>query len=141
MSCLSDIAPAFAFVVGKGLLSRARDAHEMGTDGNFAFVLVGSPFSLRFERDSGQMFVHAGNNSVGWHRLEHVLEFVDSGSPQAAGDEPAAPELLAQWLESRWEAVTKLFRDRQRIAALESFSLRRSVIVLQQYFLRPLQPL
>jgi hypothetical protein len=137
-SGLSDIAPAFGYIVGKGLLSRARDLHVADAGGNVAIVMVGSPFSLRFERDNGQTFVHAGNNSVGWHRLEHVLEFVDTGLPQAPDDELPAPELLAQWLESRWDSVTRLFRDRQRIAALESFSLRRSVTLLQQYFLRPL---
>jgi hypothetical protein len=137
MSCLADIAPAFGFVLAKGLRPRARDKEPPALDGNLAVLLVGTPFSLRIERDSGQMFVHAGGNSVGWHRLEHVLEFIDSELAPTPCREPAGLQVLAQLLELQWDRVTHLFRDRQRIATLESFALRRSAVLLQDYFCRP----
>jgi hypothetical protein len=139
MTCLVEVAPAFGFVLAKGLLPRARDdVAKATTVGNLAMVLVGTPFSLRIERDNDQMFVHAGSNSLGWHRLEHVLAFIDSELAPPPSSEPAGMEVLARLLELQWEAVGRVFRTRERVAALESFALRRSAIVLQEYFCRPL---
>jgi hypothetical protein len=137
MSCLADLAPSFNFVVHKGLKSRTRDAAPDAQPHSASLVMVGAPFSLRIERDNEQVFVHAGNPAVGWHRLEHVLEFIDIELPPAPGDGPARPEVLAPLLESRWDAVAGLFRNRHRIAALGCFALRRSAAQLQQYFHQP----
>jgi hypothetical protein len=137
MTCLVDVAPAFGFVLSKGLLPRSRDAVAEPLEGNLAVVMVGTHFSLRIERDSGQMFVHAGSNTLGWHRLEHVLAFIDSELAPEPSCEPAALELLARLLEQQWDAVTRLFRTRGRVAALESFALRRSASVLQDFFCAP----
>jgi hypothetical protein len=137
MTCLSDVAPEFGFVVKEGLLPRARDLAPPSPDGNVAVVMVGSPFSLRFERDAGQMFVHAGNNTLGWHRLEHVLAFIGVQLPSAPEGESVSPKVLALHLRTHWGAVLRLFRDRHRVGVLEDFALRHSAALLQEYFYRP----
>jgi hypothetical protein len=137
MSCLADVAPSFNFVVNKGLKSRMRDAAPEPRPHSVSLVMVGAPFSLRIERDNEQVFVHAGNPAVGWHRLEHVLEFIDIELPPSPVDGPARPEVLARLLESSWDAVAGLFRNRQRIDDLGCFALRRSAALLQQYFHQP----
>ena len=47
MTDLVDIAPAFSFVVGNGLVPSASD-YRPQEFGNAALVMVGAPFSLRF---------------------------------------------------------------------------------------------
>jgi hypothetical protein len=132
MQGLADLASVFGFAVGKGLSPRPNGSA-------MALLMVGNPFSLRIERDGGQVFVHAGNNSVGWHRLEHVLEFIECALPAAPPDgSPLRPEVLAQLLEAQWDDVTRVFKARQRVSALASFALRRSAVVLHDHFVRPL---
>src|SRR5690349_4576474 len=117
MTSLADVAPAFGYVAHHGLLARTRDRGPQ-PEGSQALVMVGSPFSLRFERDGGQVFVHCSNNSHGWHRLEHVLAFLGVELPEPPEGEPASPESLAGPLRAHWNDVAQLFRGRHRVAAL-----------------------
>ncbi len=133
---LADIAPAFSFVVSRGLVPNAGD-YKPQEFGNAALVAVGAPFSLRFERDRGQVFVDAGSSAAGWHKLEYVLEFVDSSITQQQLGEPPDPTALANLLQWRWDKVADLFSDQQRTAQLQAFAKQKSAALLGKMFRKP----
>jgi hypothetical protein len=133
---LAELAPAYSFIFGNGLVPSASD-YRPQQFGNAGLVMVGAPFSLRFERDRGQLFVDAGSNAAGWHKLEDVLEFVDNTvTPQQLG-EPPDPELMARLLQTNWVSVASLFSDQQKIAGLQAFTKQRSAALLARIFHRP----
>jgi len=115
---LADIAPAFTFVVGKGLVPAASDyrPHDFGIA---ALVMAGTPFSLRFEHDRGQVFVEAGNHAAGWYPLERVIEFVGEGLSSHRLGEPAT---LARLLQRHWNKVVAVFADPQQTLQLQAFA-------------------
>lgn len=126
---LADIAPAFSFVVGKGLVRSACDyrPHDFGIA---ALVMSGTQLSLRFEHDGGQAFVEAGSGAAGWHRLEDVLEFLDeSNSHQLLGEPPDAVA-MAQLLSSNWDRVASLLGDQRRAVQLQAFGRRKTAALL-----------
>lgn len=127
---LASIAPAFSFVVDKGLLPCACDyrTHDFGVA---ALVMQGASFSLRFEHDRGQIYVEAGSERTGWHRLEDVLEFVDGSlvGPRSLGESPDLCA-MAGLLQSHWDSVAGLFGDRRRMSQLHSFARKKSVALL-----------
>lgn len=133
---LADLAPAFSFVVSKGLVPSAGD-YESKAFGNAALVMVGAPFSLRFERDRGQVFVDAGTNAAGWHKLEYVLEFVDNSITQHQLGEPPDPTEMANLLQVRWNKVAELFSDRQKISQFQAFAQQKSAALLGKIFRKP----
>ncbi len=133
---LADIAPAFSFVVSKGLVPIAGD-YKPQEFGNAALVMVGAPFSLRFERDRGQVFVDVGSNAAGWHKLEYVLEFVDNSVTQQQLGEPPAPTAMANLLQGRWDEVADLFSDQQKTSQLQAFVKQRSAALLSKIFRKP----
>jgi hypothetical protein len=133
---LADIAPAFSFVVGKGLVPSASD-YRPQEFGNVTVVMVGVPFSLRFERDRGQVFVDVGSNAAGWHKLEYVLEFVDNSVMQQQLGEPPAPTALANLLQGRWDKVADLFSDQKKTSQLQAFAKQKSVALLSKIFRKP----
>lgn len=133
---LADIAPAFSFVVSKGLVPIAGD-YKPQEFGNAAFVMVGAPFSLRFERDRGQVFVDAGSNTAGWYKLEYVLEFVDDSVTQQQLGEPPDPAALADLLKVHWDKVASLFSDSQKTSQLQAFAKQRSAALLSKIFRKP----
>ena len=133
---LADIAPAFSFLMGKGLVPSASD-YKPREFGNAALVMVGAPFSLRFERDRGQIFVDVGSNAAGWHKLEYVLEFVDNSVTQQQLGEPPDPTALANLLQVRWDRVADLFSDQQKTSQLQAFAKQKSVALLSKIFRKP----
>jgi len=133
---LADIAPAFLFVTGKGLVPSA-STYKPQEFGNATLVMIGLPFSLRFERDRGQVFVDVGSDESGWYKLEYVLEFVDSSVTQQQLGEPPAPALLASLLQGRWDMVASLFADQQRILQLQVFAKQMSTALLSKIFGKP----
>lgn len=133
---LADIAPAFSFVEGKGLVASASD-YRPQEFGNAILVMAGGQFSLRFERDRGQVFVDAGGNSIGWHKLEYVLEFVDGSVTQHQLGEPPALAVLANLLEEHWDKVKDVFNDKQKTLQLEAFAKQRSAALLGKIFHSP----
>lgn len=133
---LSEIAPAFSFVVSKGLVPSAGD-YGPQEFGNAALVMVGAPFSLRFERDRGQVFVDAGSGAAGWHKLEYILEFVDSSITQQQLGEPPDPTALANLLQVRWDKVADLFSDQQKTSQLQAFDKQKSAALLNKIFRKP----
>ena len=136
MTDLADIAPAFSFVVGKGLVSNASD-YRPQEFGNAALVMVGAPFSLRFERDRGQVFVDAGSIAAGWHKLEYVLEFVDSSVTQQQLGEPPDPAAMASLLQLNWDKVSGMFGDQQKTSQLQEFAKQKSAALLGKLFRKP----
>jgi hypothetical protein len=133
---LAEIAPTFEFVVGKGLVP-SHSSYEPTAFGDAAIEMVGTPFSLRFARDRGQVFVDIGGETVGWYKLEHALAFVnDSTAKRQLGDPPQAA-LLAQLLTCDWDKLMDLFTDGDRIEQLREFCKERSDNLLRRLFRTP----
>lgn len=133
---LDDIAPAFSFVVEKGLVPSSSD-YKPQEFGNAVLVMVGEPFSLRFERDRGQLFVDAGSGPAGWHKLEYLLEFVDDSVTQQKLGEPPAPVAMARLLQLNWDKVSGVFGDRQETLRLQAFAKMKSASLLAKLFRNP----
>lgn len=136
MTDLADIAPAFFFVGDKDFEPSASD-YRPQEFGNAALVMVGAPFSLRFERDRGQVFVDAGSNAAGWHKLEYVLEFVDKSVTQQQLGEPPDPAAMANLLQLNWDKVVSLFSDQQKTSQLQVFAKQKSAALLGRLFRKP----
>ena len=132
----SDIAPALSFVVGNGLVPSASD-YRPQEFGNAALVMVGAPFSLRFARDRGQVFVDAGSSAAGWHKLEYVLEFVDNSVTQQQLGEPPDPAAMANLLQLNWDRVVSLFSDQQKTSQLQAFAKQKSAALVGRLFRKP----
>lgn len=132
---LVDIAPAFSRVLGKDF-SPATGVENCRSQafGNPVLVMTGSHFSLRFERDRGQVFIDAGNATHGWHKLEYVLEFVNRSITQQQLGEPPDSATLADLLLQNWDAVTYLFSDRTQLPLLRDFSKERASTLLSRIF-------
>lgn len=130
---LADIAPTFWFVLGKGLEPGQSDykPHEFG---NAVFEMVGKPFSLRFERDRGQVFVDVGSTVSGWYKLEYVLEFLDKAVSEQQLGAPPNPAVMAGLLQLNWEKVVGLFDDQDRTLQLEIFTKQKSEVLLSKFF-------
>jgi hypothetical protein len=135
MIALADVAPAFSFVVTKGLVPSAGD-YRPQEFGNASLLMTGAPFSLRFERDRGQVFVDAGSTAVGWHKLEYVLEFVDNSVTQQQLGEPPDPAAMANLLQLNWDGVVSLFGDQQKVLQLQVFAKEKSAALLGRLFPR-----
>ena len=136
MITLADIAPAFSFVFAKGLLPSASD-YSPHACSNAWLVMAGSPFSLRFERDRGEVFVDVGNDSAGWHKLEYALEFVDNTVKQENLGEPPNPEVLAILLHPLWDRVADLFNNQRALMQLREFTEQKTSALLGKIFLKP----
>lgn len=133
---LADIAPAFSFVMDKGLIPSAGD-YRPQEFGNAALVMVGATFSLRFERDRGQVFVDAGSSAAGWHKLEYVLEFVDASVTQQRLGEPPDPAAMAGLLQLNWGKVVGVLGDQQKTSQLQAFAKQQSAALIDKLFRRP----
>jgi hypothetical protein len=133
---LAQVAPAFSFVEGNGLVQSA-SAYSPQRFGNAAIIMVGAPFSLRFERDRGDVFVDAGSNAAGWHKLEYVLEFVENSVTQQQLGEPPDTAAMAKLLQLNWDKVVSLFSDQQKISQLQAFTREKSAALLGKLFPKP----
>ena len=132
MKNLYDIAPAFSFVLNKGLVLGSVD-YKPDEFGNTFLVMLGVSFSLRFERDRGQVFVDIGSDEVGWYKLEYILEFIDCSVRHQIG-EPPDPSVLATVLQVHWEKVMDLFADHQKILTFQVFAKQKSAAFLNKIF-------
>jgi len=139
MTDLAGIAPAFSFVVDKDFVASASD-YRPQEFGNAVLVMTGTSFSLRFERDRGLVFVDAGNDAVGWHKLEYVLEFVDSSVTQQQFGDPPGLAIMANLLQLNWDGVVNLFSDQQEISQLQAFAKQKSAGLLSKLFNCPVHP-
>ncbi|NJA08192.1 hypothetical protein HC024_21010 [Methylococcaceae bacterium WWC4] len=136
MTNLIDIAPAFAFILDKGFVP-GESEYKPQEFGNAVLVMTGTQFSLRFERDRGQVFIDVGNNIFGWYKLEYVLEFLDCINTQSQLGAPPEPRLLASLLQQLWEKVIALFSTPEEISQLQIFSKQKSTALLDKIFRRP----
>lgn len=130
---LGDIAPAFLFVASKGLVPSA-STYAPQRFGNALVVMVGSPFSLRIERDRGQVFVDVGSNAAGWHKLEYVLEFVDNSVTQKSLGEPPDTTVMAKLLQLNWDKVASVFSDQEQTSRLRALGKRKSAALVDRLF-------
>jgi len=130
---LIDIAPDFLFIVNKGhvLATAEYNPQEFG---NATVIMEGESFSLRFERDRGQVFVDVGSDVIGWFKLEHVLEFLDKSHIQQQFGSPPAPALLAAFLQSQWDGLVFLFSDQENITQLKQFAKQKTAKFLDEIF-------
>lgn len=130
---LIDIAPSFSFVVGKGFELSA-NTYKPEEFGNATLLMTGLPFSLRFDRDRGQVFVDIGSDALGWYKLEYVLEFVNSSVTQQQLGEPPEPSILASLLHGGWDKVVDLFNNYQKMLKFKAFSEQKSTDFLSTLF-------
>ena len=130
---LADIAPAFLFLFDKGFVAKASD-YRPKEFGNAVLVTAGTLFSIQFKRDRGQVFVEIGSDAVGWHWLEHVLEFVNSSVTQQQLGEPPNLAVMADLLQLNWTKVANLFGDQQKILQLQAFAKQKSAALLDRIF-------
>lgn len=130
---LVDIAPAFSFVINKGL-TPSTATYDPQAFGNASLVMAGAPFSLRFERDRGQVFVDVGGDAVGWYKLEYALEFVDSSITQRQLGAPRDIAVLANLLQGSWDKVAHLFSDHQQTSQLQAFAKQKTMSLLGGIF-------
>jgi len=132
---LVDIAPAFSRVLGKDFSPATVVANcRSQAFGNAVLVMTGSHFSLRFERDRGQVFIDAGSATHGWHKLEYVLEFVNRSITQQKLGEPPNSATLATLLLQNWDKVASVFSDRKLLSQLRDFSAERAADLLNRIF-------
>lgn len=135
MISLIEIAPAFSFVLGKDFSpDPSATDYRQGEFGNAVLVMTGPKFSLRFERDRGQVFIDVGSARDGWHKLEYVLEFANPSITQQQLGEPPDSATLADLLLQNWDTVTCLFSDRTQLPLLRDFSKERASTLLSRIF-------
>ena len=133
---LADIAPAFLFVVTKGLVPSA-GVYKPQEFGNASLLMKGVPFSLRFERDRGQVFVDIGGNADEWNKLEYALEFVDRTLTQQQLGEPPGLTTLANLLQTHWNEIADLFEDPQKANQFQAFAQQKTAVLLNAIFRKP----
>ncbi len=133
MISLPDIAPSFLFIVGKGF-AQTTAVYNPQEFGNASLVMRGAPFSLRFERDRGQVTVDVGNDSSGWQKLEDVIEFVDNSVTQGALGAPPKLDVMARLLEQHWNTIAKLFVDSQEFSRFRTFAKQKAAHLLGTIF-------
>jgi hypothetical protein len=124
------MAPAFTFLLERGFCAGAGPWWPLDF-GAPALLMAGSPFSLRFEEGEAgtATIVDLGNNALGWHRLEHVLEFVDPAEAQGWHSGPPGPEAMAALLQSHWDDISALFSNRDLMLRLQAYTRRRAAQV------------
>lgn len=130
---LIDVAPAFSFIANRGLLPGTA-TYDQQAFGNANLVMDGTPFSLRFQRDRGQVFMDIGNDAAGWYKLEYVLEFVANSITQKQLGEPPDTTLLANLLQGHWDKVTHLFNDQQEMSQLQIFAKQKTASLSGEIF-------
>lgn len=133
----TDFWAAFSFLIANGLVRQPREGPPRDFR-NPELVMIGVAFSLRFERDGWHIFVEVGDNAEGWHKLEHVLEFVDSSvTPQQLGQPPDL-SVMAQVLQRNWDKVTSLFSEPDKTVRLRAFADAKTAALLE--LLRSVSP-
>lgn len=132
MKNLYDIAPDFLFVIEKGFTLESIE-YQPKEFGNASLVMLGMPFSIRFERDRGQVFVDIGSDAIGWHKLEYILEFFDNSVGSSFG-KPPEPKILASLLLEYWEKVVDLFSNRQKMLEFQTFAKEKSAALISKIF-------
>lgn len=130
MTTLVQIAPDFAFLAEMGFPAMER-RQDPGAFGNAHLLLEGPHFSIRFDRDRGQVFVDVGGGLQGWYKLEDVLQFLDDA--YEFGDPPDTRK-MALALQALWGKVLALFGDSGQLNALRAFSKKKSEQVLSHIF-------
>lgn len=130
---LDDIAPAFSFVSSKGfvLTENSYTPHEFG---DAVLIMKGALFSLRFTRDRGQIFIDAGNDIVGWYRLEDVFQFVNDTSDLQQDDISIDFSGKATFAQRHWENIVCIFRNPKKLLQLRVLSEQKSAARLKKMY-------
>lgn len=130
---LSDIAPSFFFLQHEGFV-KASDHYKPEEFGNADLVMAGPKFSLKFERDRGQVFVDIGNSDIGWEKLEYALVFVDDGITEEQFGEPPEVTQLANLAKSHWKEIVQLYDDSVNLSAFSDFCKKQSSTFISGIF-------
>jgi hypothetical protein len=117
---LSDIAPSFAFVQHEGFV-QVSGHYKPEEFGNAVLVMAGQNFSLKFERDRGQIFVDIGNSDIGWEKLEYALIFLDNSIKEEQLGSPPTESRLADLARSNWKKIFQLHEDTVSMSAFKDF--------------------
>lgn len=136
MVLLSDIAQSFSFIQHEGFV-KVSDYYRAEEFGNAELVMAGPKFSLKFERDRGQVFVDIGNSDLGWEKLEYALIFVDESITEEQLGVPPQVARLAELAQSHWTRLTELYGDNANLLALREFCKIRSSALISGIFSKP----
>ncbi|MEJ7805799.1 MAG: hypothetical protein WKG03_07760 [Telluria sp.] len=129
---LDDIAPEFNFLLSKGFVLKS-SVYCQKEFGNASLEICGAIFSVRLERDRGQLFVDLGSDSTGWYKLEYLIEFLDGSIANEFAQLPE-PKILANLLETHWCRVVDLMTDTQKRADFQEFAKKKSTSLLRLLF-------
>jgi hypothetical protein len=130
---LSDVAPSFSFIQHEGFV-RASGQFRPEEFGNADLVMAGPNFSVKFERDRGQVFVDIGNSEIGWEKLEYALVFVDDGITEEQLGAPPEVTRLADLAKSHWREIVQLYGDSATLSAFRAFCKMRSSDFISRIF-------
>jgi hypothetical protein len=130
---LSDIAPSFSFIQHEGFV-KALDHFRPEEFGNADLVMAGSKFSLKFERDRGQVFVDIGNSDIGWEKLEYALVFIDDSVTEEQLGAPPEVTRLAELAKSHWREIVQLYGDSANLSAFRDFCKMQSSAFISGIF-------
>lgn len=130
---LLDIAPSFSFILQRDFV-KASDRYKPEEFGNADLVMDGAKFSLKFERDRGQVFVDIGGPVVGWEKLEYALIFVDDGITEERLGSPPEVAKLANLTMSHWAKIEQLYTEGTDLSAFRDFCKMRSSALISGIF-------
>lgn len=132
---LSEIAPSFSFIQLEGFV-KAAERYKPEAFGNADLVMAGPKFSLKFERDRGQIFVDIGSSDTGWEKLEYALLFINQDITEQQLGAPPDVVVLADLAKSHWREIGQLFDDSSNLMAFSIFCKMRSDAFLSGIFSR-----
>ncbi|MBL0283840.1 MAG: hypothetical protein IPQ01_07990 [Zoogloea sp.] len=134
---LADIAPAFSFVVSKGLVL-VPIANVQAQDSALRLLVgEGAPFSLRFRVRVGERVFVDGRSMPLAVENSNRSWFVDNSITQQQLGEPPDLTDMADLLQVRWDKVTSLFSDPQKTSQLQAFAKQKSAALLSKIFRKP----
>jgi hypothetical protein len=109
---IHEFVPGFSNLLQQHGFKKIEEIYRPEEFGNALIKMVSSDFQLRFFRDRSQVVVDIAPPSTDrWHKLEYVLEFVDSSTHSDDFGSPPDIDKLAKSLEKNYHKVRELFSD------------------------------
>lgn len=130
---INILAPDFHFLEKMNFVSISSD-YRQSDFGNALLILKGPVFFFKVVRDRGQLFFDLGENFNEWHKLEYVIEYIDSSVTQKQLSVPPASKMLAMHFERLINDISNLFTDNQQLLALREFEKEKSNLLMNLLF-------
>jgi hypothetical protein len=130
---LDNIASSFLFLKKKNFIE-TNGSYSSKDFGNALIIMRGDSFSLRFERDRGQIMIDIGGNQIGWFKLEYALEFIDRSINQEDFGEPPSVPRLADLLQKHWLSMEELLGNKNKIDELKEFTSLKTETLIKKIF-------